>query len=377
MATQDWHFRSATAADAERIVALVESAYRGEASKAGWTTEADFLDGQRTDVADVREIIASAGQHIVLCLDAADTLLASAQLGLQAGRAHFGMFAVNPHLQGAGVGKALLQECERRAQTAGCTHIDMWVIWLRESLINFYLRRGYEKTAEQHPFPYGDARFGAPKRDDLYFITLEKALAAAPLAHSADALEAEQLVALMLAIQAGQQQALSQLYERTIARVNGVIARIVRNHADADDVMCEVYRYVWERAHGYSATRGPVIAWLLVIARSRAIDWLRKRRDALNFDVTPLAEIDPSALAEVSEAPDLLDALQKDSLVRQALLSLSAEQRRMIELSFFKDLSHFEIAELTNIPLGTIKSHIRRGQDKLREALIAQGINND
>ena len=90
---------------------------------------------------------------------------------------HFGMFAVVPTLQGGGVGKALLAEGERRAALEfAATEMRMWVIWMRESLIAFYQRRGYRLTGEREEFPYDDANFGLPKRDDLYFVVLSKSL---------------------------------------------------------------------------------------------------------------------------------------------------------------------------------------------------------
>jgi GNAT superfamily N-acetyltransferase len=171
------HFRAATAADAAEIVELVQSAYRGEGSKAGWTTEADLLDGQRTDQAGVLE--AMSGPRCVLRLAFQDgELLACAQVDASEGaHAHFGMFAVRPNLQSGGIGKALLADCEALAVSEfGCTHMVMWVIWTRASLIAFYARRGYVQNENRHPFPYGDPRFGLPKRDDLYFIEMLKPL---------------------------------------------------------------------------------------------------------------------------------------------------------------------------------------------------------
>ncbi len=173
-------FRLATADDAAAIVALVESAYRGEGSKQGWTTEADFLDGQRTDINEVLEVIAATDQAIVLAF-AGDQLRATAQLdATEKPSAIFGMFAVHPRLQSGGVGKAMLAECERRAVADfACTEMVMWVIWLRTSLIAFYERRGYQSNGKQHPFPYGDENFGLPKRQDLYFIEMRKSLVSA------------------------------------------------------------------------------------------------------------------------------------------------------------------------------------------------------
>ncbi len=169
-------FRRAQAADVAHVVALVESAYRGESSERGWTTEADLLGGQRTHAAEVSELLLAPDSQFILAFDDG-ALVASAHIQMHEDGCHFGMFAVVPALQGAGVGKALLAEGERRAAADfAATEMRMWVIWMRESLIAFYQRRGYHLTGEREEFPYGDANFGVPKRDDLYFIVLSKAL---------------------------------------------------------------------------------------------------------------------------------------------------------------------------------------------------------
>lgn len=170
-------FRRAEQRDVPAVVSLVESAYRGEASKQGWTTEADLLDGQRTDPGDVAALIDKPGGAIVLAeLDG--EILASAHIEKQGDAGYFGMFAVRPSLQGSGLGKIVLAECERRARaTWGVRAMRMTVISVRPELIAWYERRGYRATGETKPFPYGDARFGLPKRDDLAFVVLEKPLA--------------------------------------------------------------------------------------------------------------------------------------------------------------------------------------------------------
>jgi ribosomal protein S18 acetylase RimI-like enzyme len=169
-------FRTATAADADAIVDLVQSAYRGDASRAGWTTEADFLDGQRIDADGVREVIAKPDSRIVLA-ERGGTLLGSVQVERIDGQGYFGMFSVRPTLQGSGIGDALLREAERVVHDEfGCTTMTCTVISIRAELIAWYQRRGYYSTGEFKPFPYGDERFGLPKRDDLRFEVFAKAL---------------------------------------------------------------------------------------------------------------------------------------------------------------------------------------------------------
>lgn len=160
------------------VVDLVESAYRGESSKTGWTTEAELLGGQRTDAEAIAAVIAAPDSRVLLASDERAALIACCTIQqLRAGRSYFGTFAVRPGLQGSGVGKTVLAEAERVARDDwGCDTIEMTVIGQREDLIAWYGRRGYTATGEMRPFPYGDERFGLPKREDLYFVVLAKSL---------------------------------------------------------------------------------------------------------------------------------------------------------------------------------------------------------
>jgi len=168
-------YRKATTADTERIVALVNSAYRGESSKQGWTTEADILGGQRTDAEEIGRLIATPNSMMLLCYSAED-LIGSVHLERVEDGAYIGMFTVKPALQGRGIGKVFMDEVERRVREEwGVTRAKMLVITLREELIAFYERRGYRRTGKFEAFP-NDIRFGIPKVTNLRFELLEKEL---------------------------------------------------------------------------------------------------------------------------------------------------------------------------------------------------------
>jgi ribosomal protein S18 acetylase RimI-like enzyme len=174
-------FRDATEADIPALVALVTSAYRGEASRAGWTTEAGLLDGNRIDPEVLRHDILRPHSRVLVAErrlhDDTRELLACAHVCVEGGAGYFGMFAVRPGVQGGGIGHAVLNEAERIAREDWrLPAMRMSVIDLRDELIAWYERRGYRRTGIKKPFPYGDPRYGIPKRDDLRFEILEKPL---------------------------------------------------------------------------------------------------------------------------------------------------------------------------------------------------------
>ncbi|MFJ6086662.1 GNAT family N-acetyltransferase [Streptomyces sp. NPDC092369] len=170
-------FRDATDADVDALVALIESAYRGDDSRVGWTTEADILEGQRTDPEGVLAVIQKADGRL-LTVEREGAIIACCQLEHRGDHAYFGMFAVSPKQQGGGLGKVIIAEAERVArETWGVTEMHMTVISVRDDLIAWYERRGYRRTGRMTPFPYGDERFGVPQRDDLQFELLVKELA--------------------------------------------------------------------------------------------------------------------------------------------------------------------------------------------------------
>ncbi|MEV4432675.1 GNAT family N-acetyltransferase [Streptomyces sp. NPDC049585] len=169
-------FRIAHAGDVPALVALVESAYRGDASRAGWTTEADLLDGQRTDAAGVLRLLDDAGSRLLMAEQDGEPV-ACCHLEHRGDHVYFGMFAVRPTAQGGGLGKLVMAEAERLARAEwDARAMHMTVIRQREELIAWYERRGYRRTGRMSPFPYGDERFGIPRRADLEFELLIKDL---------------------------------------------------------------------------------------------------------------------------------------------------------------------------------------------------------
>ena len=164
-------------ADLSALHRLVHSAYRGDSARAGWTHEADLLDGQGTDEAALAEVLADPGQAILVARD--DEVLAGciSVAAKDGGLAYIGMVTVDPQRQNSGLGRHLLEAAETYARDHfGCTRAEMTVIAVRIELIAWYERRGYAATGETRPFPAADPRFGLPRRDDLEFIVLDKAL---------------------------------------------------------------------------------------------------------------------------------------------------------------------------------------------------------
>lgn len=167
-------------ADLPAVAALVNSAYRGESSRRGWTTEADLIGGQRTDPGSLAaDLAASPGARLLVLREAPD----GAPLGCvwlepadDAAIWHLGMLTIRPDLQASGRGRELLAAAEAAAKALGAWRIRMSVIALRAELIAWYGRRGYAPTGATRPFPYGDPRLGEPRRDDLSFLVLEKRL---------------------------------------------------------------------------------------------------------------------------------------------------------------------------------------------------------
>lgn len=167
-------YRLATPEDITSIVTLVELAYRGESSRLGWTTEADFIDGQRTDKEEVSELLGKE-HHVMMLCEEHGQLVATVQLNQSSKHAYLGMFAVDPLKQSKGLGLALLKEAETFVQEKWSSNaLCMSVISIREELIAWYCRHGYVKTEKMSEFPYHEPRYGIPNRDDLVLVSLEK-----------------------------------------------------------------------------------------------------------------------------------------------------------------------------------------------------------
>ena len=166
----------------------------------------------------------------------------------------------------------------------------------------------------------------------------------------------------------GDEAALGELYDATVGRVYGFALRITNNAAAAEEIASDVYLQAWRDAGRYDASRAKVVTWLLMICRSRSLDWLRARDPEI-------AHEDPESLVSVEDHPatggpqDLLEALQNGTALHAAIAKLPPTQRQLVGLAFFRGLTHQEIAESAGLPLGTVKSHIRRALDTLREHL--------
>lgn len=174
--SHDLRFRAATADDVPMLVSLVTGAYRGEQSRAGWTTEADLLDGERI-APDVLRADIERPRSRVLLAEHDGQVVACAHVAAEGQGGYFGMFSVRPDLQGARIGRRVLDEAERIAREEWALPVmRMTVIDVRDELIAWYERRGYRRSGIFKPFPYGDERFGIPRRDDLRFEVLEKRL---------------------------------------------------------------------------------------------------------------------------------------------------------------------------------------------------------
>jgi RNA polymerase sigma-70 factor (ECF subfamily) len=172
-----------------------------------------------------------------------------------------------------------------------------------------------------------------------------------------------------------EERALARLYDATVDRVYAVALRVLGEPADAEEAVADTYAQAWEQAARYDPERGSVLAWLLLMARSRALDRRRRREEPQQrLEGEDAERVLEREASPQREAEDLLDLLQHGSALHAALAELPQAPRRLIALAFLEDLSHQQIAERTGMPIGTVKSHIRRGLERLRRALGEAGL---
>ena len=193
--------------------------------------------------------------------------------------------------------------------------------------------------------------------------------------------ELRQDLELMLAIRDGSASALEALYDRHSGAVLGLCTRVLRDHGEAEETLVDVFHQIWKRAERFDPARATPLAYLMAIARSRAIDRLRMRQrrsrlmvargDESPLDALPMEPIPATSGLHAALARELRERVQR------ALARLRVEQRHAVELSFFEGLSHREIAERLDIPLGTIKTRIRQGLIRLRDLMRSYAVDEE
>ena len=177
------------------------------------------------------------------------------------------------------------------------------------------------------------------------------------------------LAALIEQMRIGQERALEELYDATVGKLYALASAILRSAEDTEEVVCETYAYAWANAARFDASRANALGWLLMLCRSRALDRLRQRRATANaIDVVGLRQ---SEGLNTDQPYDILSLMQQRSNVHAALAQLTPERRQLVSLAFLQGMSHQEIADATRLPLGTVKSHVRRALTQLREVLEA------
>lgn len=172
---------------------------------------------------------------------------------------------------------------------------------------------------------------------------------------------------LLVAIARAEETALGALYDLTLSRVFGVALRIVGKSEAAEEVVADVFMQVWRNARDYDAVRSRPVTWLLMMTRSRALDHLRRRDEAESHPEPETLNLE--AQSGDDDPMNILLAVERDTALHAALADLTATQRQLVSLAFFKGLSHQEIAAHTTIPLGTVKTHIRKALQILHHEL--------
>jgi len=192
----------------------------------------------------------------------------------------------------------------------------------------------------------------------------------APGLHEAAAVR--NLTALVERMRIGQERALEELYDATVGKLYALAAAILRSPEEAEEIVCETYAYAWANAARFDATRASALGWLLMLCRSRALDRFRQRRANGNaLDVVASSEAAGSIDQPTDQPYEILSLMQQRTRVHAALAQLTPERRQLVSLAFLHGMSHQEIAHATRLPLGTVKSHVRRALTQLRESLEA------
>ncbi len=202
-----------------------------------------------------------------------------------------------------------------------------------------------------------------------------KVAQASPLAGGRPQTEAElPLADLVARMQRREEAALAELYDLAVSRVFSLALRMVRTQADAEEVAIDVFAQAWDTAERFDAGRGNVMAWLLTICRSRSLDLLRRQTARRNAEERLAAE--PLTEDSASGPEDLLAMVETGSIVHAALRELSPERRQVLSLAYLRGYTQEEIAAFTGLPLGTVKSHVRRSLGELREQLQAMSLDS-
>lgn len=244
----------------------------------------------------------------------------------------------------------------------------MTAITQTDTDLDAFLRLNRDNAALPQP------PLAGPLRSVLYCPPMEsdKTVAYAVADGTAEAKQDAELCALVARIAAQDEAALETLYDFSSARLYGLARRITGDAGAAEEVVADAYWQIWQQAARYDAARGRVLAWMLTICRSRALDWRRRQDQA---EVHPEPEILRPDLYEDHNNPlDLMQAMQRDSRIHSALARLDEGARRLLALAFFQGLTHQEIAARTGMPLGTVKTILRKTMLVLKDDLILASV---
>ena len=176
-----------------------------------------------------------------------------------------------------------------------------------------------------------------------------------------------QLIALIDRVALLDEKALRELYEQTSSKLYGVAVRVVTNREWAEDVLQEAFINIWKIAGDYKATLSPPMAWMALVVRSRGLDFLRRRASERANRMQELDDVISDTVAGDSPNPmDVAQASEQAKALHNCLSQLDNKQREVVSLAYMRDLSHGELAEQLKLPLGTVKTWIRRGLEQLR-----------